>query len=429
MNKKEDFKRITLIISFILILLLLGGCGKSAGPESFYELTVPMNRLREIETLNLEDMDGAVPGQSEVEETPPQELELTLEQSRGLALENNLDLKTQLISPSIAAEAVNEEEAKFEAAFYAGASYIKTDTPTVTTLTGSQVEASNVNLGVQIPLRTGGELVFNLADNRIKTDNIFSTLDPAYTSDFSVSISQPLLRNAGKRVNTHSIRIVNYDRQIIDARTKLEVIRVITAVDRVYWRLYAAIRELDVRKKEYELAQAQLSRAERFVDAGQRPQIEVVRAQAGLAQRLEAIILGENAVRDRQRELKRALNKPGLSMETLTVLVCATEPDPVHYDLNAGELTKLAIDNRMEMLELELRIAQDISTIDYLGNQLLPLITLDYTYNVNGLGPTRNNSFDMLYHKNFEDHRAGFQLLVPLGNQAAKSRLLQAFYV
>jgi outer membrane protein TolC len=34
----------------------------------------------------------------------------------------------------------------------------------------------------------------------------------------------------------------------------------------------------------------------------------------------------------------------------------------------------------------------------------------------------------VLADKKFEDHQLGLQLLVPLGNQAAKSRLLQAFY-
>jgi outer membrane protein TolC len=82
----------------------------------------------------------------------------------------------------------------------------------------------------------------------------------------------------------------------------------------------------------------------------------------------------------------------------------------------------------MEMLELELQIAEDISTIDYMHNQALPLVSLDYRYNINGLGDSRGNSYDLLFDKRFEDHRVGLQMLVPLGNEAAKSRLRQAFY-
>jgi outer membrane protein TolC len=345
-------------------------------------------------------------------------------------LENNLDLKVQLISPAIAAEKISEQEAAFEAAFFSNLKFSKTDTPSATFLeeiSGSQVDYVRTGLGVQVPLRTGGTVTFDLADSRVKTD-AQTAFNPYFASDLSVSISQPLLRGAGNRANTHAIRIAEYERQITDARTKLEVIRIIAAVDRVYWRLYAARKELEVRKQQYDLAEALLEQARRFVDAGDKAQVEIIRTEAGVAQRLEAIIMAENNVRDRERELKRTLNKAELEMQTPTVLIPVTEPDPVHYELENQRLVITAIDNRMEMLELELQIAEDISTIDYMHNQALPLVSMDYTYNMNGLGATRNDSFDLLFNKRFEDHRFGVQLLVPLGNEAAKSRLRQAFY-
>ncbi|MFZ2147787.1 MAG: TolC family protein, partial [Sedimentisphaerales bacterium] len=345
--------------------------------------------------------------------------------------ENNLDLKVQLISPAIAAERVDEEQAAFEAAFSTNLIYSKTDTPISSELdviSGSQVDYFRTGLGVQVPLRTGGTIRFDLADNRVKTDATGIMFNPYFASDLSVSISQPLLRGAGNRAKTHAIRIAEYERQVTDARTKLEVIRVIAAVDRVYWRLYAARKELEVRKKQYDLAKALYEQARRFVEAGDKAQVEIIRTEAGVAQQLEAIIVAENNLRDRERELKRTLNKAGLEMQTPTILIPATEPDPVRYELQKQRLVETAIDSRMEMLELELQIAEDISTIDYMHNQALPLVTMDYTYNINGLGASRNDSFDLLFDKRFEDHRFGVQLLVPLGNEAAKSRLRQSFY-
>ena len=110
-------------------------------------------------------------------------------------------------------------------------------------------------------------------------------------------------------------------------------------------------------------------------------------------------------------------------MQTPTVVVPATTADPVRYDLEGRRLVALAIDNRMEMLELELQIAQDVATLDLMKNQALPLVTMDYRYNINGLGPTRDDSLDLLFDKRFEDHRLGFQLFVPLGNEASKSQM------
>jgi outer membrane protein len=413
MSKKLSLAGYYLIFFIALAVIFLSGCRKQYAREKFYEIKVKPEKLRQIETLDLKQKQAEPNKAPDINEVPPKELELTLEQCRAMALENNLDLKVQLINPAIAAQRVNEEEARFESAFNSDISFGKFDAPSPSYLgdiSGSQFENFRTDLGVSVPLRSGG------------------TFNPYYTSNLTLSISQPLLRNAGRRANTHAIRIARYEQQITDARTKLEVISVIAALDRVYWRLYAARRELEVRKKQYDLAKAQLEQAQRFVDLGERAQVEVIRAEAGVAQQLEAIIVAENNLRDRERELKRVINKAGLEMQAPTVLIPATVPDPVHYEFQGKQLVEEAINNRMEMLELELQIAEDISTIDYLRNQALPLVTAGYTYNINGLGKTRSDSFDLLFDKSFEDHRVGLQLLVPLGNKAAKSRLLAALY-
>ncbi|MHC4927389.1 MAG: TolC family protein [Planctomycetota bacterium] len=82
----------------------------------------------------------------------------------------------------------------------------------------------------------------------------------------------------------------------------------------------------------------------------------------------------------------------------------------------------------MEMLELELEIAKNISSIHYLKNQALPLVSVDYSYNINGLGSSRSDSLDLMTDNDFGDHRVGLNLLIPLGNEAAKSNLRAAYF-
>jgi outer membrane protein len=57
-----------------------------------------------------------------------------------------------------------------------------------------------------------------------------------------------------------------------------------------------------------------LDHARRKVEAGSAPKIEIVRAEAGLAGRLEDVINAETSVRDRERELKRILNRDDLPL-------------------------------------------------------------------------------------------------------------------
>jgi outer membrane protein len=419
-----------LCVVAILGVILLSGCTHLRGKEDFYTHKAAPEKLREIETLELEETKEEEILRMDGDEPKSSELSLSLEECRALTLENNLDLKVELINPAIAAERVSQEEAQFEATFSATTNYYKAISPVDPTrdVSGSSTENYRTNLGVSIPLRTGGTIEFNLTDNQTETNSFFATFNPSYDSDFSASISQPLLRNAGNRANTHGIRVAEYNRQITDAQTKLAAIRIIADVDRAYWRLYAARRLLDVRKQQYELAKELLEQAERFVEVGAKPQIEVIRTRASVAEKLEAIIRAENDVRDTERDLKRMLNKAGLGMETATVLVPSTKPDPVHYELNRPQMVANALENRMEMLELELQLAQDASTIDYRRNQTLPLVTLEYKYNINGLGAKRGDSYDLLIDNEYKDHRVGLQVSIPLGNKAAKSQLRQAIY-
>jgi len=409
----------------------LGGCRSPSNLDSAMLSEQEMDGLQRIAPLHLEpvpdkELDAAIPALHAAPTAA--QLELTLEECRAIALRNNLDLRVQLINPTIAAEAVSEAEARFEPSLFSNATYARTETPTSTALDASESKYVAADVGVNIPLRTGGRITLDLPVSRSETSNAFATLNPSYTSDFAVSVSQPLLRDGGARANMHAIRIARYQSQIVQARTRLEVTYMIAAVDRAYWRLRAARRSLELRENEYDLAVAQLERAQRMVSAGVLPEVEVIRAEAGVAQRVEGVIIADNDLRDRERELKRVLNRRGLGVRSATALVPGTEPVAVQYRLDPDRLTEAALENRMEMLELELQIAQDASTIDYNRNQALPVLALDYTYNVNGLGAAMHDSFDLLLDRRFDDHRVGLQFVLPLGNKAAKSRLRQAMF-
>jgi outer membrane protein len=414
-------------------VLALPGCGSPFASESHRGRQVPAERLRTIDALRLDrreaapDSGGSEPavaarsrfdGQSEVP--------LSIEEARALALSNNLEIKVSLLDPAIAEQRVREEEGRFEAAFTTRALWQETDAPTASQLSSAQQRFQLVEPGVRVPLRTGGTASVSLPVSRTETNNIFSLLNPSYRSDLAFSISHPLLRNAGREVATAPIRIASYNRQASEARTKLDVITQVAAVERAYWRLYQARRDLEVTQQQYELARTQLEKADRLVRAGQVAEIESLRAQSGLADRLDAIIRAQNAVLLQQRELKRIMNAPGLGVGSPTMVIPRTEPAPVEYLVRAGDLADLALANRMELLEIELRLLADAANVRVARNQALPALDLDATYRINGLGGSTRDSFRTLERNNYEDWSIGATLDVPLGNEFARARLRQA---
>jgi len=445
MNKNKAVKNIVLLAA-ALAMLSADGCHRLKKEDTFYTLDVDARKLHTVEALQPEtftaepNAPAVIPTLAEPNAVePPAEMPVSLEEARAMALENNLELKASLIAPSIAEARLLVEEAKFEAVFVTRANLNRIDQPqqaftrlpdntVLPSVSGSQVGNTTVDFGVDVPLQTGGTLSFGLADDRTKQLEENTLFSPWYKDRFTVSLSQPLLRGAGQRVNLHSIRLARYETQIQDNATKLEVIRVLAAADRAYWRLYAARKELEVRKQQHDLAVAQLERAQRFVQAGQSAQVEIVRAEAGVARQLAAIITAENELRDRQREFKRTANKPGLDMASATVMLPETEPDPQQFAFDSPRVIDLAMENRAELLQLELQLAEDVSRIDFARNQALPAVNLDYTYSVNGVGPTRHEALDMLNDKNFESHFLGVSLWVPLGNDQRRNELRAALF-
>lgn len=422
--------------------LLLASCSNPlASRDADSGPRVAVERLRRIDSAGMDryrspepppelpvPTDRAIAAIEEVRRryAAAETVELTLELCRASALEHNLDLRVALVDPAIAATRVSEEEAAFEATFRTRALWSETDSPTSSTLNDAQAEFGQVEPAVSIPLRSGGTAAVRLPMTRQQTNNQFATLNPAYTTDLEFSITHELLRGAGRRVNTAAIRIAAIDRQASEARTKLTVIRQLSSVDRAYWQLYAGRRALDVSQQQFELARALLESAERRVRAGQIAEIEVTRAQSGLADRLDAILASHNAVRQQQRELKRIVNIPGLDIDSPAAVVPSTPPDPVQYILDPAALAAGAIAQRMEMLEIELRLLADAANIEVAENGLLPQLTLDATYRINGLGGTLDDSFETTRDNRFEDWSVGATLSVPIGNEGARSRFRRA---
>lgn len=413
-------------------VFLSSGCIHLKGNDNYSDLIVPIETLRQIEPIELseaaEEEKVIVPDK---DEPAPAELEISLAECRALILENNLDLKVQLINPSIAAERVIETEAnKYEATFSVNATYREINTPVagyLDEISGSKVDTAFVNYGVNVPLKTGGNIGFNITDNRIKTDAP-SKFNPRYTPSFTASISHPLLRDAGSRASSHNIIIAEYDSQIRNAQTKRETTYIIAETDRAYWNLYAERRSLDVSRQEYNLAKDLSEQTERLVELGMSREIDLIWARARESESHEAVISAENRVRDMERDLKLKLNKPGLGVETETELILSTRPDPVHYEFNKQQIVTKAIENRMDMLVLDIELAKDESDIEYGRNQLRPSVELQYDYTINSLGESRSDSFDMLYDNKYKNHMATLSVSIPLGNKAAKSNLRRAEY-
>ena len=421
----------------LLLMLSAAGC-KDIGKGGTGEMVVPESELRDIKTVEPEQFATTPPTTAPTTmpttrhfDQPLRDVPITVTDVRRLAIANNLDIKVEVLNPSISKENLSKEEASYDWTFTTDAGFSSTDQPTANVveqqLNGTQAQNWRLTPGLNVPLRTGGTInlavPWNESDVQGSSANV---INPLYTSDFRGTLNQPLLRGGGIDVNAQRIRVAFYGYQQAQAATKLEIIRVLAEADRVYWRLYAARGALDVRRQEYDLAIAQLDRARRQVNAGIAPEVEIVRAQSGVSDRVEAIINADNLVRDSERNLKRILNDPEFDMQSPTVLVPKTEPVPLFFKVDPDRLIATSMRQRMELLESELAIALDTATVRVARHEMLPLVNLQYAYGINGLGGSTQDSFAMVRTADFQDQTVGIHLEIPIGNDQARANLRQA---
>jgi outer membrane protein len=349
--------------------------------------------------------------------------EITLEECRASALERNLDLQVVLVDPVIAATAVSEEEAAWESILGATYRHNQTDDATSSELSSAQGTLDVFQPEVTIPTRTGGSVTVGLPIVRNENDNDFTTLNPAYTTDFQVGLSQQLLRGGGRRANTNALRIASYNRDSADeaqdqARGHPPARRVSTART---GSLYAARRALEVAQQQYRARPGPSFRP-------RRPQPSNVGRQV---REIESRPRPRRGFRDppRRRSSTSQNRRPSPTSATSSgSSTCrraadqdspppsssppATQPDP-------GAATRSTArddvdQSRHRSAAWSSSSSSSASPPDRSARstlpttQALPLLTLDYAYRVNGLGGTPNESTRRdLRDNNFEDWALG----------------------
>ena len=367
---------------------------------------------------------------------------LNILEVRSKALKNNLAIEVSQLDPAMASASLRQEQAKFDNIIFAYAKKTGIDSPknagnlagfssTNPNLDGQQVKITNlaqsvqtldIMAGVKVPLRSGGSVTLSSPLENKKTAGAFSSDE--YNSALRFSVSQPLLRNAGTQVNEASIRVAEFDKQAIQLKTKLQAIRIIALTDKAYWGLYEAWAQLDIRNQQYQLAIQNLTMVRQRVNEGLTAAIELNRAEIGVADRMEALIIAETNLKLAQRQLRFFMNDMESEQDNPSVINTTTEPNLLRYEFDRNKLIHDALNGRLDLLELELKLSAEAVNIQYFENQTLPLFSLDYHYgalssSANNLG----NSYQNVFNGQFNEWAIGLKFEMPFTNEANKAKL------
>ena len=342
---------------------------------------------------------------------------LSLGQARMLALENNLNLQSLSIGPAIAQETLNEEAARFDSIFSASATLRSQETPSAAAPDGSvRTNGYDANIQLDVPLRTGGRFTVALP-TRFNNPGI-PNADSVQDTTLQLSISQPLLRNAGRPVAEAPIEIAKVRSNQEQARAKLSAIQTLADTENAYWALYAASSILDIRVQQYERALDLERKARRLAEVQVVPKIEVIRAVSGVSRRLDAILLAETQRIEAERALKVLLNDVSLALSDSTFIELDSDPDPILFEPDKPKAVELALENRLDLIDLQLQLAADELAIIVASNQTKPGLDLNASASLAG----RDTSLGGSIGADFTSAQIGLQFNLPFGNRAALAR-------
>src|SRR5438132_4910204 len=137
----------------------------------------------------------------------------------------------------------------------------------------------------------GGTYTLSFANARTNTSNSFNLINPFWSSNLSLSINQPLLRNRSIDANRHAIRVQKKRLEQSDADFRRKTIDVISQVQSAYWDLVFALRDQQIQLENLNLSRENLKRVEAQISAGAAAPLARAEVQTELANRESTLLV------------------------------------------------------------------------------------------------------------------------------------------
>ncbi len=367
-------------------------------------------------------------------------LELSLKNFLDLVMGNNTDIEIQRLVVETQKNAITRAFAPFDPNFFGSFNSQRTKTPTTNSLQG----ASTLNQLSQPSqftfthlLDTGLQYTAGVTTSKLSTNDSFQLFNPAYTTQFVSSFTQPLLRNRGREVNRLPITIARGNLKSGLLNSEASIQRLLVTAENAYWDVIAARETLLVQEKALELAAEALKRSRRELELGAispldiyQPEAQYAAAEIQVSQSRFRLQQTEDALR---RQISVDLNP---QLRTLPIVLTETVlPPSDSTEMDREKLVDTALRTRPDLKKIQNDIVVDDLEIRQATNLLRPDFSLRGGYISTGRGGTQNlrsggiipggftDSISQLFGFGFPIWNFGVQLRLPLRDRAAQAGL------
>lgn len=352
-------------------------------------------------------------------------LELSLADALRLGRVGNLDLRADELVPEEGEQSLRLEEGFFEPEFFGSISTARSRSPARNVFQPSiKTERVAGQLGFRQRVVTGGSYELTFSPARLRQSTTTAGFPSRqFSSQAQVTLTQPLLRGAWSDYamrNVHSAQAsfaaarFRFERQV-----QQKLIDIVTA----YWELVFARQDYRVVYQAVELAREQLRITNERIRLRVVAERDRVSDEAEVAQRREQAIRAENAIEQREDDLRRLLfdgSDPGDHERNLRP-VTPFDGKFSAVDADWRDVSRIAVRRRPDLaaLRADLRVAEvDLAAAE---RDLLPQLDLVGSYASNGVRETFPPAFQDTTSLAFPDWSLELQVAVPIGNSQARA--------
>ncbi|MEM9160584.1 MAG: TolC family protein, partial [Verrucomicrobiota bacterium] len=331
-----------------------------------------------------------------------------------------------------------DEKASFDPTVFSQASLSQSDLDWEDGVGNTRQTTSDTrsySLGVTKRVASGGQITAST----IQTRNDGSSFNPdlgqlvggelSQRASLSLEFTQPLLRDFGTDVTLAPVRTAESRLRVANLETRSAVYDLLQQIENAYWRLSDARLRFDLSQSNLTLSEKLLEESRERERLGLATKIDVLEAEANLAQRKEQIIRAKQRILDRTDDLLAVMggldDSLGLSPEIFVALV----PESIKPIQSFEVVLQNALDNHFAAdIQEELLVQLEQNRI-LAKNAGRPEVDLTLSSSYNGLSPTSgSDAYSEAFDRRGDDWGLRFSFNLPWGQRKAKSNLRQTVY-
>jgi outer membrane protein len=320
-------------------------------------------------------------------------LPLSMAQAETMALEWNPQLKSDRLSPAIAEETLAGARSVFNPNLSAAFSRNSSESTSSTAFEGGSTVISSglqgsTTVRQQLPWYGAGYAVTWNA-GRSETSQAFASFNPRLSAGLTLQFSQPLLQGFKTDGQRAGVETALRNRTIADIQLDERTISTRVQVQNAYLDLVGAIARRGVAVQNLELAQRQLRDNMSRVEVGTMAPINIIEAEAEVANREESVLVAESNISSAEDRLRTLILDPSRP-DYWTVKIQPTDEITLQpISPNLDEALRNALANRTDLAVARRQLEISDINLEVTKNDTLPVVDLNARYTTSGTGGTQ----------------------------------------